>query len=99
MTGRRGGPAPSPGAGRRADPPLSYDMTLPIIAPIPPSPSDPSAPYGVATGHNRSADPSKTDGYGKFLVSSGPYMIQGEEAVDFAKPAAEQTQPSGLVPW
>jgi peptide/nickel transport system substrate-binding protein len=83
----------------RPDSALPYDFTLATTAPIPPSPADPSAPYGVATGHNRSADPSKTDGYGMFLVSSGPYMIQGEGAVDFSKPAAEQTPASGLVPW
>ena len=83
----------------RPDTTLPYEFTLATTAPIPPSPSDPSAPYGVATGHDRSADPAEQDGYGLFLVSSGPYMIQGEGAVDFSKPAAEQTIPSGFHPW
>ena len=83
----------------RPDSALAYDLTLPITAPIPPSPSDPSAPYGVATGHDRSADPHQTDGYGRFLVSSGPYMILGEDSVDFSKPPAEQQPAPGFVPW
>ncbi len=83
----------------RPDASLPYDMTLATTAPIPPSPSDPSARYGVATGHDRSSDPSQTDGYGMFLVSSGPYMIQGEEAVDFSEPAAQQTPASGFETW
>jgi peptide/nickel transport system substrate-binding protein len=78
---------------------LPYDLALPNTAPIPPSPIDPSARYGVATGHDRSGDPSKVDGYGLFLVSSGPYTIEGEDAVDFSKPPAQQTPPSGFVPW
>jgi len=83
----------------RPDASLPFDMTLATTAPIPPSPSDPSARYGVATGHDRSSDPSKTDGYGSFLVSSGPYMIQGMDAVDFSAPAAQQVAPSGIKPW
>jgi peptide/nickel transport system substrate-binding protein len=83
----------------RPDATLPYEFTLATTAPIPPSPSDPSARYGVATGHDRSTDPSKQDGYGLFLVSSGPYMIQGEDAVDFSKPADEQALPSGFHPW
>jgi peptide/nickel transport system substrate-binding protein len=83
----------------RPDATLPYEFTLATTAPIPPSPSDPSARYGVATGHDRSPDPRKQDGYGLFLVSSGPYMIQGEDAVDFSKPADERSIPSGFHPW
>jgi peptide/nickel transport system substrate-binding protein len=83
----------------RPDTTLPYDMALATTAPIPPSPSDPAAPYGVATGHDRSSDPSKTGGYGLFLVSSGPYMIEGEDAVDFTKPPEQQTPASGFRPW
>jgi peptide/nickel transport system substrate-binding protein len=83
----------------RPDATLPYWFTLANTAPIPPSPSDPSARYGVATGHDRSGDPSVQDGYGLFLVSSGPYMIEGEDAVDFTKPPDEQTIPSGFTPW
>ena len=83
----------------RPDATLPYWFTLANTAPIPPSPSDPSARYGVATGHDRSGDPSVQGGYGLFLVSSGPYMIEGEDAVDFTKPPDEQTIPSGFTPW
>jgi len=55
----------------RPDTTLPYEFTLAMTAPIPPSPSDPSARYGVATGHDRSGDPSQQDGYGFYLVSSG----------------------------
>lgn len=78
---------------------LLYDLTLATTAPIPPSPSDPSARYGVAAGHDRSGDPSRNDGYGMFLVSSGPYMIEGEDTVDFSAPADEQEPAPGLEPW
>jgi len=83
----------------RPDSTLPYEVTLPTTAPIPPSPADPSAPYGVATGHDRSDDPSEQNGYGRFLVSSGPYMIEGEGAVDFSMPPDQQSPASGFVPW
>jgi peptide/nickel transport system substrate-binding protein len=83
----------------RPDTTLTYDFTLATTAPIPPSPSDPSAPYGVATGHDRSWGPNKVDGYGLYLVSSGPYMIQGLETIDFMKPADQQAIPPGFRPW
>ncbi|HEX9235482.1 MAG TPA: ABC transporter substrate-binding protein, partial [Actinomycetota bacterium] len=50
---------------------LGQLFSLAATAPIPPDPADPSAPFGVATGHD--------DGYGPFLVSSGPYMIEGSD--------------------
>jgi peptide/nickel transport system substrate-binding protein len=64
-----------------------YTMTLPAMSPIPPSPSDPSAPLGAATGHDQT--------YGQFLVSTGPYMFQGADKIDYTKPADQQTGPSG----
>lgn len=78
---------------------LPYRLSLPLTAPIPPSPSDPAAPFGVATGHDRSGDASVTDGYGPFLVSSGPYMIDGLDKVDFTQTPDQQKPASGLVPW
>jgi peptide/nickel transport system substrate-binding protein len=78
---------------------LPYRFTLPLTAPIPPSPSDPSTTYGIATGHDRSPDPAAMDGYGRFLVSSGPYMIQGIDRVDFTQPPDKQVPASGFVPW
>jgi peptide/nickel transport system substrate-binding protein len=67
-----------------------YLFTLAATAPIPPNPSDASAIYGVATGHKQD--------YGRFIVSSGPYMIQGADAIDFSKPADQQTPASGYQP-
>lgn len=37
-------------------------------------------------------------GYGRFLVSSGPYMIEGSEKLDFSGPPAEQAPVAGLAP-
>jgi len=65
-------------------------FSLAATAPIPPSPADPSAPLGVATGHN--------GGYGRFLVASGPYMIEGSEDLDFSLPPEQQRPLSGYVP-
>ena len=64
-------------------------IALPTVVPIPPAPSDPSAPFGVAQGHD--------DGYGPFLVSSGPYMLEGSAAVDFSLSPDVRTGASGLV--
>jgi peptide/nickel transport system substrate-binding protein len=58
--------------------------------PIPASPRDPQARFGVAEGHD--------DGYGRFVVSSGPYMIEGTPALDFSLPPEQQQPLSGLVP-
>ena len=69
---------------------LGYRFAMPATAPIPPSPSDPSAMLGVATGHD--------DDYGRFLVSSGPYMFKGSDALDFSQPASKQTPVAGYVP-
>ena len=65
---------------------MGYRMSLPPTAPIPPNPSDPSARFGVAEGH---------DEYGLYQVSSGPYMIEGAEELDFSLPPEEQPIPSG----
>jgi peptide/nickel transport system substrate-binding protein len=69
---------------------LGFRFALPATAPIPPSPSDPSAMLGVATGHD--------DDYGRFLVASGPYMFKGSDALDFSQPAKDQTPVAGYVP-
>ncbi len=69
---------------------LGYLFSLPATAPIPPNPSDPGAKLGVAEGHN--------NGYGRFLVSSGPYMIAGSERLDFSQPAGRQRPQTGYVP-
>jgi len=69
---------------------MGYRFAMPATAPIPPSPSDPSAMLGVATGHD--------DDYGRFLVASGPYMFKGSETLDFSQPAKDQTAVAGYVP-
>jgi ABC-type transport system substrate-binding protein len=69
---------------------LGYRFALPATAPIPPSPSDASARFGVATGHD--------NGYGPFLVASGPYMIEGGSQLDPSAPPKEQEPVSGFVP-
>ncbi len=67
-----------------------YLFTLPATAPIPPNPDDSSAKYGIATGHKQD--------FGRFLVSTGPYMIDGEPNVDFSKATDQQTPESGYQP-
>src|SRR5207248_9366494 len=57
-------------------------------APIPPNPFRPGDALGVAQGHER-------DGYDRVLVSSGPYMWEGSQDVDFSKPPDQQQPPSG----
>src|SRR5438874_1258320 len=64
-------------------------MVLAGTAPIPPLPSQPSAPFGVATGHDK-------EGYGFYLVSTGPYMIEGADKLDFSKPPKDQPRLTGL---
>src|SRR5438105_4464240 len=66
-----------------------YTLTLPAAAPIPASPSNASAPLGVAEGHPQS--------YGAFVASTGPYMFKGADQVDYSKPASKQKPPSGYV--
>ena len=68
---------------------LGYRLALPGSAPIPESPRDPNAPYGVAEGHDK--------GYGPYLIASGPYMIQGADRLEPSKPAAAQPRPRGLT--
>ncbi len=68
---------------------LPYLLALPGSAPIPPNPDAPRAPFGVATGHHR---------YGSFLVSSGPYMLEGSETLDFSAPPSAQVPVEGFVP-
>ena len=63
---------------------------MPATAPIPPNPADPDGGLGVAEGH--------TTNYGRFLVSSGPYMFEGSENLDFSVPAKDQEPVSGYVP-
>jgi peptide/nickel transport system substrate-binding protein len=47
-------------------------------------------PEGASEGHDRD--------YGRFLVASGPYMVEGSEDLDFSAPPREQEPASGFVP-
>jgi peptide/nickel transport system substrate-binding protein len=66
---------------------VGYLMALPPSAPIPPTPG--GATLGAAEGH---------DDYGGFLVSSGPYMVEGAEELDFSSAAEEQVPTPGYEP-
>jgi len=76
----------------QADGDFGYRLTIGNggLIPLPALPDDPTAPYGVATGHDK--------GYGPFFVSSGPYMVEGSEKLDFTLPPERQPPASGLVP-
>ena len=69
---------------------LGYRLSLPAAAPIPPDPTDPSAPMGVAQAHQ--AD------YGRYLVASGPYMLEGSEDLDFTGSPLLQPAVAGYRP-
>ena len=69
---------------------LGYAFSMPATAPIPPNPTKPDALLGVAEGHS--------NGYGRFLVASGPYMIEGSDRLDFSPPPSRQRSVNGYVP-
>jgi peptide/nickel transport system substrate-binding protein len=69
---------------------LGYRFAMPATAPIPADPTDPLAPYGIATGHDHNE--------GRFLVGTGPYMIEGTGDLDLTRPATGQTPVAGFVP-
>lgn len=66
---------------------LAHRLALPAISPIPPGPT--GALLGAAEG---------LEGYGRFLVASGPYMIEGSGDLDFSVAPAERTPVSGFAP-
>ena len=66
---------------------LGWRFAMPATAPIPPNGD---ARLGAAEGH--------TKDYGRFLVSSGPYMFEGSEDLDFSVPAEDQKPIAGYVP-
>jgi peptide/nickel transport system substrate-binding protein len=68
---------------------LGFLLALPTAAPIPRKPGSPDAPLGIATGHD--------GGFWRFLVSSGPYMIEGSGSVDFTLPPKKQRPAKGYV--
>lgn len=64
-------------------------FAMPATAPIPPGPSGPSSKLGVAEG---------LDEYGRFLVATGPYMIEGSEDLDLSVPPEDRAPIAGYVP-
>ena len=81
---------------------IEHVFALPLTSPIPPLPGVPDAVLGVATGHPFAStfegDPPQADGFGPFLVSTGPYMVEGAENLDLTVPPQEQTPTSGFTP-
>ena len=93
---------------------IAYLFALPFTAPIPPSPSDPSSPLGVATGHGvdaidryeqlqsnhpkQSVPPPTNVGYGPFLSATGPYMIEGADEIDYTAQPNDQVPAAGISP-
>jgi peptide/nickel transport system substrate-binding protein len=69
---------------------LGERFSVPATAPIPSNPRDPAASLGTAEGHD--------DGYGRFLVASGPYMFEGAERLDFSLPPSRQRPVAGYAP-
>lgn len=66
---------------------LGYRFALPATAPIPPLRD---ARMGAAAGH--------TADYGRFLIGTGPYMIEGSGDLDPTLPADDQEAIAGYVP-
>ncbi len=70
---------------------LPFRFAMAATAPIPPLPGHPSAPFGIATGHDTND--------GRFsLVGTGPYMIKGTDKLDFSVAPGKQTPVSGYTP-
>ncbi len=68
---------------------LGDRLALPAAAPLPPGPKQ-GAAMGVATGHDHD--------YGAFLVSSGPYMLNGSNRnPSSSTPLLDLTQPSDIT--
>jgi peptide/nickel transport system substrate-binding protein len=66
---------------------LPWRFAMPATGPIPPNGD---ARLGAAEGH--------TKDYGRFLVSTGPYMFEGSENMDFSVPADQQEPAAGYTP-
>lgn len=65
-------------------------LSLAGTAPIPTLASAPGAKFGAATGHD--------SGYGRYLIASGPYMLDGSVALNPAAAPAQQKPATGFPP-
>lgn len=72
------------------NPDLGYFFSSRLTAPLPALPSDPGPRFGIAQGHDRD--------YASFLTATGPYMIEGSEAVDFSAAPTDRTPLAGFAP-
>ncbi|MFN2389311.1 MAG: ABC transporter substrate-binding protein [Actinomycetota bacterium] len=68
---------------------LGARLALPIASPLPPHPDDPTARFGIAQGLAE---------YGPYLVSSGPYMLEGGDHVDYSLGGPEPEPARGFDP-
>jgi peptide/nickel transport system substrate-binding protein len=66
---------------------LGYRLALSELGPIPSNSAHPDDPHGVAQGHDFD--------YGDVIVSSGPYMFEGSEKLEYALPPEDQLPPAG----
>ena len=66
---------------------LGYRFAMGATAPIPPNGD---AVMGAADGHTRD--------YGRFLVATGPYQIEGAADLDFSLPVKDQEPVAGYEP-
>jgi peptide/nickel transport system substrate-binding protein len=87
----------------RPDTSVTHLFAMAFTAPIPPLPGDPDARFGAATGHPLAfpVDDYRHptgEGYGPFLVSTGPYMFEGAPDLDFSAPPEQQAPVAGFVP-
>jgi peptide/nickel transport system substrate-binding protein len=85
----------------RPDASIVHIFAMPFTAPIPPLPTDPTATFGVATGHPFAFDyihPPSEEGYGRFVVATGPYMFDGAPDLDLTLPPDQQVPISGFTP-
>jgi peptide/nickel transport system substrate-binding protein len=62
----------------------------PVLVPVLADPTVAPIPAEAAEGHEKD--------YGRFLISTGPYMVEGIDEVDFTLPPDEQEPASGYVP-
>lgn len=89
----------------RRDSSLVYLFAMPFTAPIPPLPGNSDARFGAATGHPLdihfdppSAPRRRAQGYGPFLIATGPYMLKGAADLDLSLPPERQVPIAGLEP-
>ncbi len=86
----------------RPDTSIVHLFAMPFTSPIPPLPGDPNATLGAATGHPfvwpDLEDPPAAEGYGRFLVATGPYMFEGAGDLELTVPPRTQAPISGFTP-